>query len=143
MSKKQVLGDLNRNPDSKVVTLTAPADEEGVTSNSEPVKQASLDKDAVVMVPPSDDSEMEEVSAQTVAARHAPTPVATLSSIVNGLIGKSLPEVREALEDLKNQGRIREFKVVPLGTPMASNAIPGRIQVIKDHADNVLDIVVG
>lgn len=139
MSKKKTAGDLSREENSEAVTLNAPADETPVEV------AASVNKEAVIVKPPSD-NEMKEVSAEEFMARRGPaagTPTATLSSVIRDLIGKPLQEVRAGLEDLKKQQKIKDFKVVPLGTPLTTQAVPGRVQVIKDHADNVLDIVLG
>lgn len=139
MSKKKTIGDVNREENSELVTLAAPADAE--TQQVE----TSANKEAVVVKPPAD-KEMEEVSAEEFAGRHIHTmgqPVPALSSVIQNLIGLPLPEVRAKLEDLKTQRRIRDFKVIPLGTPLTTQAVPGMVQVIKDHSDNVLDIVLG
>lgn len=139
MSKKKTSGDISREENSDAVTFAAPTDE----TPAEVSTPAS--KEAVIVKPPAD-GEMREVSAEEFMARRGPaagTPTATLSSMIRDLIGKSLQEVRASLEELKKQQKIKDFKVVPLGTPLTTQAVPGRVQVIKDHADNVLDIVLG
>jgi hypothetical protein len=139
MSKKKLVGDIKREENSEVVTFAAQADEAPLEVTT------PTGKETVIIKPPAD-GEMKEVSAEEFMARRGPavgTPTSTLSSTIRDLIGKPLQEVRASLEELKKQQKIKDFKIIPLGTPLTTQAVPGRVQVIKDHADNVLDIVLG
>lgn len=136
MSNKKT-GEINTDLSPNLVTVSSPADAGTVP--------ASQNKEAIVVKPPND-GEMKEVSAKEFASRRAPVHGAStnaLAATINGLIGLPLPEVRAKLEELKSQRLIKGFRVIPMGMPLTSEVIQGRVSVIKDHADNVLDIVVG
>lgn len=89
---------------------------------------------------------MTEVSAEDYFKEILPQNVMSpqaLTNVVRDLVGKPLSEVSAVLNQLKNDGRIASIKITPVGIPLPMDIVPGRIQVVKDHADHVLDIILG
>jgi hypothetical protein len=66
-----------------------------------------------------------------------------LNSRLRSLVGSHLGMVQTTLTNMKIQGTIGNFQVVPIGTPAPVNSMSGRVIVTVDHNSNVLDIYVG
>ena len=111
----------------KNILVAPPKDDETAETTVVP------NKDPVVFMPPPDNA-----SAQAAVA-----PTQSVSAFLHSLIGKPLPEVRAELQKLKDDHKIVEFKVVPMGQPLSTELVRGRVSIIKDHLNNVIDIVVG
>lgn len=130
MVKKDTTRNLSKDEGTELVAISAPIEDgDSKVPNT---------NESVVFKPPADVSELPSDSKPPIGA-----PMVTLSSLVNSFVGLPLPEVRSKLEELKLQRRIKDYKILPMGVPLASTVISGRVQVIKDHNDNVLDIVLG
>lgn len=95
------------------------------------------------IAPEQGEQEMEEVSYEEWAeSQKSDLSEGKLSptQLVKELVGKSVATAENLLGLMKQRGEITEYRVVPIGAPMSMEVQPGRVQVLSDHAGNVVDV---
>jgi len=67
----------------------------------------------------------------------------TPTQLVQKLVGNSVAAAEKLLTQMKQNGEITSYRVVPIGMAMSMENDPGRVQVLRDHAGNVVNIEIG
>lgn len=89
---------------------------------------------------PTAEAVVEEV--QSAGDAVAKIPSKTLSASLFSLVGLDLPVVHARLKELQAEGKIPDFKIVPIGITLSEELPAGTVTVIKDHLNKVIDIVI-
>lgn len=94
-----------------------------------------------------DEDEMEEVSYEDWAREQQsdissdnPSVYSDPTNAVRALAGKTEKFAKKLLTEMKNDGKIADFRFVPMGQPMTLEMNPGRVQCLVDGMGNVINV---
>lgn len=94
-----------------------------------------------------EDEEMEEVSyedwareQQVAISSDNPNVSADPTTAVRALAGKTEKFAKKLLTEMKEDGKIADFRFVPMGQPMTLEMNPGRVQCLVDGMGNVINV---
>ena len=109
--------------------------------------EASKARGMVTVSVADDDDEMEEVSYEEWSRDQAsdiasddPGIYSDPTTVVRSLSGKSEEYARGLLDEMKREGKIADFRFVPMGQPMTLEVNPGRVQCLVDGMGNVINV---
>ena len=128
-----------------VVVSDKPENVDQPVAHDQKVAESSKNDSGVVTVSAKEE-EMEEVSYKDWAKdQKSELSVGNVSvkDRVESLVDLTKTEASKVLEGLKGKGDITTYRVMPMGVPFSFDVQPGRVQLLIDATERVIQVQIG